>query len=902
LNLSLKLVLVFWIAFSLAAINGPISSSFHLPRVAIGHANLEFGGLPPCPTHGSSGACSNFWYPAGPAMNTLQIPIFTDASAEYLNLQSSTPAIDFTDSPCPGTETTGVCGALINSPNFLVTNPIGQVGYYELQFMMANTFWNCNFNYGNNVTGSFPDCGRQIRQGIAHLIDMVSFAANQPTIAGTASPLDNPVPATSAGGLPTPNPCADDLQFPESGTNCVVGSPGGTAYHLGSSGNGANGIKWLYPPGSPDLNAAAQHFVNAGVASGFNRTSSRLINPVVGTTPSIFIRGEDAPRKDLGESLESQICYLFTGSYSIPCSPYIEEAPIPPQTIFPGFTTSTTSVNLSWWMYTASYIGPTFFDGSLFSTFNSRLVSGVSSNQPPTGPCSPRAVPTASAPDYMYLCNPSYDSLSSQMETAPCLTAPGDPAVGSASNFPTSPGNGLCPGTSLLSAVSAGIQAEAYFGANVFTLPIFERTVQFGFLNNGWIVDINGEVNGLPNHFTWLNAWNPSPPTPRTIRQGFSDTTRSVNPYIASTPKDSYIINDVYDSLYVANPLSPSQFINWMTATTSQQTNSSLTYVAPSHTLTTYRFTLRPDVFFQDGRAVSAYDVAFSYLSMVASGAYLSSGATSMTGVTVLNPRQLDIGVNSLGPFTLPNLARLPIVPGRYWTTAGSSAWDSAVNTCTTGASCAISQYTLSGSTVNCSLNCSTFSANLMTVNPNDITLSLTAIFDPIASHIFIGSGPWQCGTVTSSGSGNCSSSGGQNPSVGGSYTLTRFGNGLAPASSTRGIYFRSSGDLALWIWSQENDVNPITALSAISLCYGQPVSTTGPCAHWQHGIGASSNGIVGINQVAIVALRFNLNWVSPFEWGANVPLGIGALPPVLREGSVTLNPCSVDSINGYDC
>jgi hypothetical protein len=185
-----------------------------------------------------------------------------------------------------------------------------------------------------------------------------------------------------------------------------------------------------------------------------------------------------------------------------------------------------------------------------------------------------------------------------------------------------------------------------------------------------------------------------------------------------------------------------------------------------------------------------------------------------------------------------------------------------------------------------------------MSIDPNKIT----ATYDPIATHIFVGSGPWQCGTVTAAGSGTCTSTGAENPPVGGSYTLTRFGNGLPPASSTSNIYFRSSGDLALWIWTQESDVNPILPVAFVSLCFNQPIGSNN-CAHWQQGIGASANGIVGANQVSEVELRFNLNWVSPYEWATNPPVGIAALPPVLYEGSATLNPAFVVGCpSGYDC
>jgi len=684
-----------------------------------------------------------------------------------------------------------------------------------------------------------------------------------------------------------------------------VGAPGGTAYHLGVA-TGADGYPWLYAPGSADLNAAAQHFVNAGLATGFDSATSRLTNPVSTNTPTFFIRNDDPPRLLLGDSLAAEICYMFTGSYTQPCSPYLNTVH-GSLNIFPGFPTCIGCNNLSWWMYTAAYSYVRFFDDSLYYTYNSRFVS-ASCTSPGTiscttqqvggGFCSNQSVNTASAADYMYLCSPSYDSLSSQMESAPCLTSSGDPTSGQPNNGP----GGDCLGTSQLSAISAGIQAEAIFGAGVFSVPVFERTVQFGYLNNGWIRAINDAQVGLPNYFTWLDAYNPDPPAPGTVRQGFSQTTGSVSPFIASTPQDIYIVDNVYDTLSRPNPLNPSQILDWMPYTVVAENNATVMsvygYAPPAGTLVTYHFTLRVQLYFQDRTPVTAYDVAFSYLSLVGSGALLGVGAATMTGITVLGPRAFDIGVNAGGPFILPKLTSLPVVPGRYWTNAGSTAWDAATSTCTSMSGCSKSQYTLTGSTVNCSLSCATFGASLMTVNPADTS----ATFDPIANHTFVGSGPWQCGNVTSSGSGLCSSSGTQNPPTGGSYTLTRFGNGLPPASSTSGIYFRSNGDLALYIWSQENDVIPIQAASAVDLCFGLPVGP-GSCSHWQQGIGASPTGVVGINQVSIVFLRYNTNWVAPFEWTTSSPLGIGAFPPILYEGSVTLSPASVVGCpTGYDC
>ena len=678
-----------------------------------------------------------------------------------------------------------------------------------------------------------------------------------------------------------------------------------------------------------DLNAAAQHFVNAGVATGFNSGTSVLTgisSAALAHVPNFFIRNDDQTLLHLGDDLAQQICYLFTGSYNIPC-PYlsITHGPI---TAFPGFTTSKTNVNLSWGMYTSGIAtsgalgDPSLgggdlepdhpdsdpFDATLYFAFNSQFASDIPSNQPPNGNCSASGVPTVGAGNYMYLCNTTYDSLTTQMEFAPCLTATGDPVRGSTSNIST----GHCPGTtSTLSAIGAAIQAEDQFGKNAFTLPIYTKNNQNGYLNNGFTRVINSVGGGLTNFFTYLDTHSPSPALPGTIRQGFAQSTNTLNPYVASTVWDSMIIGNVYSSLILQNPLSDGGLVDWMALSLQELTNSSLTYTPPQHTVASFRFTLRSDMFFQDGRKVTSFDVAFSYLSLKSTGAFQSGGLESMTGVTVLGPSQFDINMNAVGPFTLQSVSGVSILPGAYWTSADPGAWTSAISTCTaTGASCYPAQYTLTGSgtpTVACTPSC-IFSASLMNVN----LVHTEAGYDPIFDHTLVGSGPWTCGVVTSAGSStSCSSTGAMNPPVGGSYVLSRFGKGLPPASSVSGIYFRSNGNLAAYLWSQDTGdiTHDFLNFSVVASCFGAAVTSTGPCAHFQRGIGANGGPIsVGLSQVAIVNRFVGLNWVAPFNWATTPPVGIIPLAPVLYENTITLNPASVAGcttaypIGGYDC
>jgi hypothetical protein len=105
-----------------------------------------------------------------------------------------------------------------------------------------------------------------------------------------------------------------------------------------------------------------------------------------------------------------------------------------------------------------------------------------------------------------------------------------------------------------------------------------------------------------------------------------------------------------------------------------------------------------------------------------------------------------------------------------------------------------------------------------------------------------------------------------------------------------------------MYIWSGNtgDSTHDIINISAVAVCFEKPLGTTG-CAHWQKGIGAlGGSAVIGITQVAEVARFFGVSWTSPFAW--NDLTGIGAFPPVLYEGTVTLNPCSIDPINGYDC
>src|SRR5438132_4467410 len=189
---------------------------------------------------------------------------------------------------------------------------------------------------------------------------------------------------------------------------------------------------------------------------------------------------------------------------------------------------------------------------------------------------------------------------------------------------------------------------------------------------------------------------------------------------------------------------------------------------------------------------------------------------------------------------------------------------------------------------------------------------ALNRTYDPLASTKLIGSGPWECVSRAGALGQGCSSTTLQNPGASGSYTLQRFGKGIAP--SFPGDYFRSSGNLALWLWAGGPNLSS-NWFSIAKSCFGLapvplgPVPSVSSCAHWQQGIGTSGAttapgtggcpsgttlcGIpVGTNQLSII-LHYSvpIDWLgsvtgSASTWNTTPPTGIVALDPLLYSGN----------------
>jgi hypothetical protein len=784
-----------------------------------------------------------------------------------------------------------------------LTAPISDTGYFELEFMMGNDFWGCQFNFGNAA------CGTHIRQAFAHGLDKNIFISIE--LGGNAVAIDNPVPPSV--NLNSPDPCGWDAAHVQSGTGCQVNGAGGTAYHLAAATAGSgctNTPTFSYTPGcgTPDFCAAADNLIAANLASGKNPITcvlTGLSSAITANPIQIFVRSDNTPRLHAGNSYAEFLCAVFTGTFSTGCgvspsSINIITATPGPIVAFPGFTTSTTSVANTWWVYTAGFGNVLTFDASTYFSYDSRFVSGIPGIVSPSGPCSNNGQGPSYAPgNYEYICSPSYDSNIEQSETAPCLTAPGDPTTGQTHLTVTFAD---CPGTSSLTAASAEYKAQDIFGQNAYTIPWWTGKNEFAYLT-GWQGAVLNKGDGFTppgNFFTMLNAWNPSPPVPGTVRQGYKQGTGSVSPFIGNTPWDAGVIGSIWDSPGTTNPDSPQAYLDWMTVKTDQIPVNGLSYATPAGTVAAFRYTLRNDIFWHTGQKVTAWDLAFSDMAFKASG--VGGGLAPVTGIKVLSPTQVDLDVNAVGPFTKLFLSN-PVLPGRDWVSTSvctAATWDAAASNPNFAAA-------NSGLTTCIAKPAAVTSSGVITPIVGEGNIDSAKIqpnYDPVASKNLIGSGPWMCGSGSSIGGPSCSSSLTQAPGPGNSWSLTRFGFGTTPGGSLSGTYFRSSGNLALWTYSGDRGVfsTDFLNLGAVSLCFGKPVGTSG-CTTWQHGIGGSAAGtIVGLSQVSIVQRFVGVNWVSPYDWVNLPPQNIATFPPVLHEGSITLNPCSVDGVNGYDC
>ena len=790
-----------------------------------------------------------------------------------------------------------------------------------------------------------------------------------------------PVGCTN-GGLPAANPCGWDTKYAQtSSTNCIVGAPGGTSYNCSFSTacptgtvTGSTNFPWQPLIGSPDFCAAAQHFIQAfsdagisgvttnancelvaptggwpAVVTAINTAGCAGVAPIATANTCFFVRTTE-PRKSLGEGVAQEVCALFspawgawttlagqpikcdnsnTGTGNAACGggscPFLqtEEGTI---NQFCGFNTSTSGTPINCWGFGTFGFGQVFpFDSTTYFEYNSLFatkttVTCTSADCSTNVAGSPCASPTFSpdASDYMYLCSPTYDSLSSAMEFSLCLGSPGpstdptfnqaSPTFANCSGTSVSGGAGAttCIGASpVCSAISAGYQAEDYYGSHAFTIPVWDGNDVQGRLSSwplgtsttpGWITAFGGGFSASASFWEWFNAYSGSPAIPGTFRQSFLTTVDSLSPFQFTTLWDAYVLTNIYDSLFLQNPMCTNsaslaatagvtqcssilQNIDWMTTSHSflcypggpACTSTTLGYGNSTYLANTsadLRLTLNRANHWQDAGPVTAWDVKYSYINLNATGAFQATSLANVAHINVLDEFTVDLNLKAKGPFTELFLGGITIIPGHIWSACGASTWNGGV----TGKD-------ISGTNIVSAPEDACIGAfgapNIVTVGG---VRADSPTFDPVTNNFLIGSGSYTCQSIGGTGhptvgtlGGGCSIDNTQAPAFGlGDFTLTRTGCTLTGTGTTCGIagsssdYFRSSGALANYVWSGDigSGSADFSKVLTVNSCHSSSPSPA--CPHWAQGIG--NPGGTGTNAVGL-SQRLKVNSLKGISW-----------------------------------
>jgi hypothetical protein len=996
-----RLLLIFAVTFSLVGLTGPLAGLFQLPAVSVPtvHATGETG--------------VGLWTPAGAQEQTLSISQGDGATSTQVSWLL-TNQVDTEDWPLTASQQGPTTVNCAGNSGVLCSLPVPDHGYYEIEFNLANVLWGIPMNYGTSVAGMELRQGIAHLINKASFTANNAACLNIACIPNDqAIPPCNTAVGCINGGLPGPNPCGWDTKYTESSTtNCIVGAPGGTSYNCNFSTTcptgtvtGSTTFSWQAQIGSADFCAAAQHFIqaftDAGITGVTTNANCELVAPTGGwpatvtavnsvgcagiATPTAntcaFVRTTE-PRKSLGEGLTQDICALFspawgawttlagqpfscdntnTGTGNAACGggacSFLQEVE-GAISQFCGFTTSTTGTPHNCWGFGTFGFGQVFpFDSTTYFEYNSIFTTQTTVTCTSADCTSFRAgsacasvTPSTSAANYMYVCDSTYDSLSTAMEFSLCLASPGpaaDPSLGtstpsfancSGGTVSGGAGSTSCIGASpVCSAVTAGYQSEDYYGSHAFTIPVYDTIDSEARRTNwplgstsspGFITAFGGGYEPSANFFEWINGYSATPAVPGTLRQSFLTTVDSLNPFDFTTLWDAYVLTNIYDSLFVQNPLCTNsaslaatagvsqcssilQNIDWMTTSHSflcypggpSCTSTTLGYGNSTYfanTAADLRLTLNRSNHWQDAGPVTAWDVKYSFINLNATGAFQATSLANVAHINVLDEYTLDLNLKAKGPFTELFIGGVTVIPGHIWSACGASTWNSGVtNTNLVNGAIRKAQED----------NCvGTFGA------PSIVTVGTTRAdsptFDPMANNFVIGSGAYSCQSIGGSGhpavgtiGGGCSIDDTQAPAFGlGDFTLTRTGCTLTSTGTTCGTagintdYFHSSGDLASYIWTGDigSGSADFSKVLTVNSCHSATPSAN--CPHWAQGIGnpgGTGTNPVGLSQRLKVNSFKGISWIGfSTEKTTGTQLILTCTPGYTLPGT-TITPCT---------
>ena len=742
------------------------------------------------------------WSPFGPYVGRTVITVYDFPAMFDAFVRGE---VDLTDWPVEPSDE----AAFSANPDMFLTQGQDEFGIFELDINHHAPFLGVAMQenrpadgFNSPSTKQPTTAGIHIRRALAHMLDKPDFIQGF-QLQGRASFVDIQAPPaqglTIGGAYPSYLPSsvlAEDCQEHPWFTPCDASNPPVSAYNLVADSlpdpfSSFANRGWS---GLADLRATCDHFVLAGISvtpSGASCAdvaagTAKLVSG--GQTVTFYIRTH-TPRKAFGQIFLDGMNYLFDQTVAVNACRFFCDVS---GTIFG------TSEKDDWNVYTGGW-GLGSFPDHLYALYHSSFASDA---------CGGKR--SSSAQNYVFYCSPEFDQEATAGEFAATL-------ADMSTHFS-----------------NAALIAHR----DLMTIPVYSGAgIEFVALN-GW----NGLVSQIGQGFQkgfWstLNMrcrpgfasadprYMPGGGDCTTIRRGFSQEVHKLSPFQATTIWDFEVLANIYDSMLKVNPLTGgvgSQIIDWMTV------KHTSTYDAASQT-TTQTWTLRNDLKWHDGVALTAEDVAYSIIAFrdIPSGPLLPT-PTVIINATAIDGRTVRVNLVQQSPFYELNVGRLPILPKHKWAP-------------------------ICGDPPSFSSPCG---------DPS---------FDPMTAGIMVGSGPYMClhvqtgtvgGTCTETASGN---PGTQDVSLGGRIILTAYDGYM------RGRPGVADTPLHRFSWSDvDNDggVN-ILDIAAAALRFGLPD------AYWNSGQNPMAPNVgtdasrVDIGELATVAFYFDHSLTRPFALSA---------------------------------
>ena len=663
-------------------------------------------------------------------------------------------------------------------------------------------------NY-NSASSQKPSvAGVEIGRALSHLVDKPSYLIGPYLTPAGGTPLatcdDVQVPSTQGLTMPfgagacdhgsSVDPStlsADCVEHADLfGTSGQIGGPSCSSVSLynlkadsvgGASGcpAGTLGISCFpsqsaSPPptgysGTLDLAAACENFVLAGFTltgttgttmgqkcTSVAKGTGHVVNPngscntSTGTGCIIFYIRTNEPRKAFGTIIADEVNLLFgtpapnggTICYGGPPSLGCSLTPI-------YFTISqvesivfdVTTV-ADWNLYTGGFTLTSTPD-HLYSLYHSHFASNI---------CDPSATSSSQPNNYPLWCDPVYDTQARAGENVPGITLSGFSSaaiLGATRGMTVS----IYSGQDQFVALNAWNSQAGGIGSSLVTMKGHGFQAASGFLLNMHPVSGYAPANSL----FYASGCNPATGCQQNIiRRSMAQTTLHLNPYTFTTAWEGEPLVQIYDTMLAVDPNAgglcqtqpggTAHCVDWMTTS-----HSTLFDIATG--LTTQGWTLRSDINFHDGQAITAHDVCFTLLSYRdAPSANFFPNVSNVVSCKVVTDRIVQVVLTGQSPFNELNIGGVFILPEHVW-----------------GPLCGYSAATD---------QCAPASAPA----PNVKSLVSTS-FDPVAVGYMVGSGAWVCnpaiGVSTITGQASCTqnangSAGGQAIAAGGRILLKR--------------------------------------------------------------------------------------------------------------------------------